>query len=272
MTLAARGGGGEWRLEGTWSDAEVANRFLAHLATRGFSAATIRAYAYDLVNVGCFALEFLPEVHRHRPDHRQPKRHRHSLRERGQQPALQLLVDGRVAVVCPGGGDQMRAGGGSQTTWPRLGRSWPGGMNAARASSGVTTCMPAALSMATSPSVQRSWSSRSANSSSLRPARSGSMSSGHSLLMAGQHSARARRRRGTLAPRCSDPARAKQKPPGAIRPSPRHRAPRGRPGRRWRGAARTRRAGRVAHRARSFTPACTPLRAVSRRHISLSLS
>jgi hypothetical protein len=94
MTLAARGGGGEWRLEGTWSDAEVANRFLAHLATRGFSAATIRAYAYDLVNFGCLALELLPEVHRHRPDHRQPKRHRHSLRERGQQPALQLLVDG----------------------------------------------------------------------------------------------------------------------------------------------------------------------------------
>ncbi len=57
MALAARGGGGEWRLQGTWSDAEVANRFLAHLATRGFSAATIRAYAYDLVNFGRFALE-----------------------------------------------------------------------------------------------------------------------------------------------------------------------------------------------------------------------
>src|SRR6266545_890600 len=58
MLLVARGGGVEWRLEGAWSDAVVANRFLAHLATRGFSPATIRAYAYDLVNFGRFALEY----------------------------------------------------------------------------------------------------------------------------------------------------------------------------------------------------------------------
>src|SRR6266545_1422995 len=57
MMLVARGDGVGWRLEGTWSDAVVANRFLAHLATRGFSSATIRAYAYDLVNFGRFALE-----------------------------------------------------------------------------------------------------------------------------------------------------------------------------------------------------------------------
>jgi integrase/recombinase XerC len=46
-----------WRLEGSWPDAEVANRFLAHLATRAFSPATVRAYAYDLVNFGRFCVE-----------------------------------------------------------------------------------------------------------------------------------------------------------------------------------------------------------------------
>jgi integrase/recombinase XerC len=46
-----------WRLEGSWPDAEVANRFLAHLAARAFSPATVRAYAYDLVNFGRFCVE-----------------------------------------------------------------------------------------------------------------------------------------------------------------------------------------------------------------------
>jgi site-specific recombinase XerD len=46
-----------WRLEGLWPDAEVANRFLAHLMGRAFSPATIRAYAYDLVNFGRFCVE-----------------------------------------------------------------------------------------------------------------------------------------------------------------------------------------------------------------------
>ncbi len=38
------------RLRGEGSDLELVNRFLAHLGTRSFSAATVRAYAYDLLN------------------------------------------------------------------------------------------------------------------------------------------------------------------------------------------------------------------------------
>jgi site-specific recombinase XerD len=50
-------GGGTHRLVGGGSDAELVNRFLAHLVTRGFTAATVRAYAYDLLNL----LRFLAE-------------------------------------------------------------------------------------------------------------------------------------------------------------------------------------------------------------------
>jgi site-specific recombinase XerD len=56
LVVARRDGAG-WRLEGSWPDAVVANRFLAHLATRAFSPATVRAYAYDLVNFGRFCVE-----------------------------------------------------------------------------------------------------------------------------------------------------------------------------------------------------------------------
>jgi Phage integrase, N-terminal SAM-like domain len=56
VVVACKGSEG-WRLEGSWPDAEVANRFLAHLATRAFSPATVRAYAYDLVNFGRFCVE-----------------------------------------------------------------------------------------------------------------------------------------------------------------------------------------------------------------------
>jgi integrase/recombinase XerC len=55
--VVARTDGVGWRLEGSWPDAEVANRFLAHLAARAFSSATVRAYAYDLVNFGRFCVE-----------------------------------------------------------------------------------------------------------------------------------------------------------------------------------------------------------------------
>jgi hypothetical protein len=55
--VVARRDGVGWRLEGAWPDAEVANRFLAHLVARAFSPATIRAYAYDLVNFGRFCVE-----------------------------------------------------------------------------------------------------------------------------------------------------------------------------------------------------------------------
>jgi integrase/recombinase XerC len=55
--VVARRDGMGWRLEGAWPDAEVATRFLAHLVARAFSPATIRAYAYDLVNFGRFCVE-----------------------------------------------------------------------------------------------------------------------------------------------------------------------------------------------------------------------
>jgi len=38
------------RVEGCGPDGELVNRFLAHLGSRAFSPATVRAYAYDLLN------------------------------------------------------------------------------------------------------------------------------------------------------------------------------------------------------------------------------
>ena len=55
--VVARRDGGGWRLEGSWPDVQLANRFLAHLTTRAFSPATVRAYAYDLVNFARFCVE-----------------------------------------------------------------------------------------------------------------------------------------------------------------------------------------------------------------------
>ena len=46
-----------WRLEGRWPDLEAVNRFLGHLDARGFSTATVRAYAYDTLNFGRFCLD-----------------------------------------------------------------------------------------------------------------------------------------------------------------------------------------------------------------------
>lgn len=39
---------------GSWEGTEAANRFLAHLMTRRFSMATVRAYAFDLLNLARF--------------------------------------------------------------------------------------------------------------------------------------------------------------------------------------------------------------------------
>jgi site-specific recombinase XerD len=41
---------GSHRLAGSWAGVEAANRFLAHLESRAFSPATVRAYAFDVVN------------------------------------------------------------------------------------------------------------------------------------------------------------------------------------------------------------------------------
>jgi site-specific recombinase XerD len=52
MTVQAVEGG--YRVAGDWDGAEAANAFLAHLSARAFSPATIRAYAFDLVNFARF--------------------------------------------------------------------------------------------------------------------------------------------------------------------------------------------------------------------------
>lgn len=46
-----------YRLDGDGADVVVANRFLAHLGARRFSASTVRAYAYDLLNFFRFLAE-----------------------------------------------------------------------------------------------------------------------------------------------------------------------------------------------------------------------
>ena len=48
---------GSHRLDGGWGGVDTANAFLAHLECRGFSPATIRAYAFDLSNFGRFLVE-----------------------------------------------------------------------------------------------------------------------------------------------------------------------------------------------------------------------
>jgi integrase/recombinase XerC len=49
--------GGPHRLAGSWADVDTANAFLAHLESRGFSPATVRAYAFDLLNFSRFLVE-----------------------------------------------------------------------------------------------------------------------------------------------------------------------------------------------------------------------
>lgn len=44
-------------LQGTGPITEVANRYLAHLQTRGFASGTIRGYAFDLLNFSRFLVE-----------------------------------------------------------------------------------------------------------------------------------------------------------------------------------------------------------------------
>ncbi|ARG59886.1 integrase [Mycobacterium kansasii] len=46
-----------YRLGGDWEGLDSANAFLTHLAGRGFSAATVRAYAFDVANLARFLTE-----------------------------------------------------------------------------------------------------------------------------------------------------------------------------------------------------------------------
>jgi site-specific recombinase XerD len=57
MGLAVVRRAGSHRLEGLWAEVDMANAFLAHLESRAFSPATVRAYAFDLLNFGRFLTE-----------------------------------------------------------------------------------------------------------------------------------------------------------------------------------------------------------------------
>ncbi|RHW28423.1 integrase [Nocardioides immobilis] len=57
MTVSAQVVDGEHCLVGDWPGIGVGNEFLAHLRARAFSPATVRAYAFDLVNFARFLNE-----------------------------------------------------------------------------------------------------------------------------------------------------------------------------------------------------------------------
>lgn len=48
---------GGYELDGSWEGREGANAFLRHLAVRGFSLATVRAYGFDVANLARFLAE-----------------------------------------------------------------------------------------------------------------------------------------------------------------------------------------------------------------------
>ena len=54
MTVQVQLADGGYRISGDWEETAKANAFLAHLAARAFSPATIRAYAFDVVNLARF--------------------------------------------------------------------------------------------------------------------------------------------------------------------------------------------------------------------------
>ncbi|MEB3062685.1 tyrosine-type recombinase/integrase [[Mycobacterium] zoologicum] len=57
MAVRMRECDGEYRVDGDWDGLDAANAFLAHLSGRGFSPATVRAYAFDVVNLARFLSE-----------------------------------------------------------------------------------------------------------------------------------------------------------------------------------------------------------------------
>jgi site-specific recombinase XerD len=54
MTVQVQLVEGEYRIGGDWDGMEPANAFLGHLRARAFSPATVRAYAFDLLNLARF--------------------------------------------------------------------------------------------------------------------------------------------------------------------------------------------------------------------------
>ena len=57
MAVRVREIDGGYRIDGDWDGLDAANAFLAHLSGRGFSAATVRAYAFDVLNLVRFLTE-----------------------------------------------------------------------------------------------------------------------------------------------------------------------------------------------------------------------
>ena len=56
MTVQVQLVDGEYRIGGDWDGVESANAFLGHLRARAFSPATVRAYAFDVVNLARFLI------------------------------------------------------------------------------------------------------------------------------------------------------------------------------------------------------------------------
>jgi integrase/recombinase XerC len=54
MTIRVRQIEGGYRIDGDWDGLQPANAFLAHLSGRGFSSATVRGYAFDVMNLARF--------------------------------------------------------------------------------------------------------------------------------------------------------------------------------------------------------------------------
>src|SRR3954452_8965450 len=57
VDLSVRGTSEGHQLAGEWDGLEAANAFLRHLVGRAFSPATVRAYAFDLLNFARFLLQ-----------------------------------------------------------------------------------------------------------------------------------------------------------------------------------------------------------------------
>ncbi|AKE91329.1 site-specific integrase [Rhodococcus aetherivorans] len=57
MTVRVRTSSDGYVVDGQWEGCAAANAFLKHLAGRGFSAATVRAYAFDVLNLARFLLD-----------------------------------------------------------------------------------------------------------------------------------------------------------------------------------------------------------------------
>ena len=57
VTVRVREVDGRYRIEGGWAGRDAANALLTHLSGRGFSPATVRAYAFDVVNLARFLSE-----------------------------------------------------------------------------------------------------------------------------------------------------------------------------------------------------------------------